>query len=149
MNSDVVVISADATLREAAKIMASSDVGMLPVQDCGVLVGVITDRDITVRATARGGNAGRRRVREIMTPGVFHCFDDNDATTAAELMEKKQVRRLAVLNRDSGLVGIVSLENLAVHADGECLACEVIHALAQPALQHDCPASAISVEESS
>ena len=133
MNSDVVMVSADATVRDAARTMAVSNVGMCPVEDeAGRLVGAITDRDIVIRAASRGGNAGRRKVREIMTPGIFYCFDNQDVKTAAELMEEKQIRRLAVLNRNAQLVGVVSVDDLALHRDSERLACEVMQMVSQP-----------------
>ena len=135
MSPEVVLVSADATIREAARRMASARVSVLPVEENGALAGVITDGDITVRAAARGGNAGRRKVREIMTPGIHYCFDDQDVRAAAELMEEKQIRQLAVLNRSAELVGLVSVEDLALHADTEGLACEVIKMVAHPAPQ--------------
>src|SRR5262245_20535384 len=94
----------DATLQEAAAKMKSLDVGPLPVCDNDRLVGMVTDRDITVRATAEGEAPTRVRVRDIMTPEVTYCFEDQDVAQAAQLMKEKQVRRLVVLNRDKRMV---------------------------------------------
>lgn len=86
--------------------MRDLDVGALPV--CGAgdrLAGMITDRDITIRATARCCDPTDTSVNEVMTPDITYCFDDQDVTEAAELMKEKQIRRLAVLNRNKRLVG--------------------------------------------
>ena len=104
----------DATLQEAAAKMKSLDVGPLPVCDNDRLVGMVTDRDITVRATAEGEAPKDVRVRDVMTPEVIYCFEDALVGDAALLMQQKQVRRLVVLNRDERLVGIVSLGDLAI-----------------------------------
>jgi CBS domain-containing protein len=117
MTPHVEVIHPDATLQEAAEKMQRLDVGPLPVCDGERLVGMLTDRDITVRATAQGRDPKTTRVREVMTGEVLYCFEDQDIREAAEVMEKSQIRRLVVLNRDKQLVGIVSLGDLAVRAD--------------------------------
>src|SRR5438876_11903193 len=90
----------DASLQEAAAKMKSLDVGPLPVCDNDRLAGMITDRDITVRAVAEGEDPKKIKVRDIMTPEVHYCFEDDLVGEAARLMEEKQVRRLLVLNRD-------------------------------------------------
>src|SRR5262245_48008192 len=100
MTQGVACAAPDATLQEAAAKMKSLDVGMLPVCDNDRLVGTVTDRDITVRATAEGEAPTDVRVRDVMTPEVFYCFEDALVSDAALLMQQKQVRRLVVLNRD-------------------------------------------------
>src|SRR4051794_15247862 len=107
-------IGADASLQEAAAKMKSLDIGPLPVCDNDRLVGMVTDRDITVRATAEGESPTAIRVRDIMTPEVAYCFEHDLVEDAARVMKKKQVRRLVVLNSDKRLVGIVSLGDLAM-----------------------------------
>jgi CBS domain-containing protein len=119
MTPYVEVIHPDATLREAAEKMQSLDVGPIPVCDGERLQGMLTDRDITVRATAQGRDPNTTRVREVMTPDVVYCFDDQDVQEAARIMEERQIRRLVVLNREKRLVGIVSLGDLAVHTEDE------------------------------
>ena len=103
----------DATLQEAAAKMKALDIGPLPICDNDRLVGMVTDRDITIRATAEGEAPTNVRVRDVMTPEVIYCFEDALVADAALLMQQKQVRRLLVLNRDKRLVGIVSLGNIA------------------------------------
>lgn len=124
----------DATLHEAAGRMKSLDVGALPV--CGTddrLAGMLTDRDITVRSVAEGHDPRADRVKDVMTPGIVYCFDDQDVTEAADLMREKQIRRLPVLNRDKRLVGIVSLGDLAVETGDEKMAGQVLEGVSEPA----------------
>lgn len=123
-----------ATLREAAQKMRDLDVGPLPV--CGDderLAGMITDRDITVRAVAEGRDPGTTLVRDVMTPKVIYCFEDQDVSEAARLMEENQVRRVVVLNDQKRLVGILSLGDLAVDVGDEQLAGHTLEAVSEPA----------------
>ena len=123
----------DATLQEAAAKMKSLDVGPLPVCDNDRLVGMVTDRDITIRATAEGDAPTDVRVRDVMTPEVIYCFEDALVGDAALLMQQKQVRRLLVLNRDKRLVGIVSLGDLAVKTGDKGLSGEALEQVSEPA----------------
>ena len=129
---DPEVIRPETALIEAAQKMKSLDIGMLPVCDGDRLVGVITDRDITVRGVAQGYDPKTARVQEVMTPEVIYCFDDEDVKDVAKKMEEKQVRRLPVLNREKRLVGIVSLGDLAVRTGKEKLAGEVLERVSEP-----------------
>jgi CBS domain-containing protein len=137
MTPHVEVVHPDATLAEAAEKMKALDVGPLPVCDGERLLGMVTDRDITVRATAAGRDPKTTKVRDVMTEEVFYCFEDQDLQDAAEIMERAQIRRLVVLNRDKRLVGIVSLGDLAVHTGPEELAdeelSEVLEEVSAPA----------------
>ena len=123
----------DATLHEAAERMKALDVGALPVCDNDRLVGMLTDRDITVRGTAEGLPPGLGQVRDVMTPDVIYCFEDQGVTEAARLMEEKRVRRLVVLDRNKRLVGIVSLGDLAVKAGAEGHSGEALEQVSEPA----------------
>ncbi len=121
------------SLQEAAQKMRNLDVGPLPV--CGDndrLVGMITDRDITVRAVAEACDPRTTTVQEIMTPEVVFCYDDQDVQEAARLMKENQVRRLVVLNRDKRLVGVVSLGDLAVETGDEKLAGKTLEEVSLP-----------------
>lgn len=133
MTSGVECINPDATLREAAEKMQSLDIGPLPVCENDRLVGMITDRDITVRATAAGADPAVEQVRDVMTPEVVYCFDDQDVNEAARLMRDKQIRRLVVLNRNKRLVGIVSLGDLAVETGDDELSGKTLEAVSEPA----------------
>jgi CBS domain-containing protein len=137
MTSGVECVSPDTTLREAAQKMKELDVGPLPI--CGDddrLAGIITDRDITVRAVAAGLDPSTAKARDIMTPDIIYCFEDQDISDAAHMMEQNQIRRLVVLNRDKRLVGIVSLGDLAVDTGDEQLAGHTLEAVSEPAVPH-------------
>jgi CBS domain-containing protein len=118
MTRHVECVSPEDTLQTAARKMRDLDVGPMPV--CGPdgkLAGMVTDRDITVRATADGEDPKATKVRDAMTPEVVYVFEDQDTGDAARQMTEKQIRRLLVLNRDKKLSGIVSLGDLSVDAD--------------------------------
>jgi CBS domain-containing protein len=123
----------EATLQEAAEQMRQLDVGSLPVCGNDKLVGMITDRDIAVRSTATGDNPMLEKVNKVMTPTVVYCYEDQDASEAAEIMKEKQIRRLVVLNRDKRLVGIVSLGDLAVETQDDRMAGDALEAISEPA----------------
>jgi len=133
MTREAEVIYPDTTLKEAAELMKSLDVGALPVVDGERLLGMITDRDITVRATAAGADPCSARVRDAMTPEVIYCLEEQDATEAAGLMRENQIRRLPVLNADRLLVGMVSLGDLAVHDDSTAMAAMALSGVSEPA----------------
>ena len=123
-----------ATLHAAADRMRMLDVGSLPVCGDGErLVGMITDRDIVIRAVARGLDPKAATVEEIMTPDVTFCFDDEDIEEAARIMEEEQIRRLVVLNRSKKLVGIVSLGDLAVETGDDLLSGHALEMISEPA----------------
>jgi CBS domain-containing protein len=134
MTRGVECIRPTASLEEAARKMRDLDVGALPV--CGDndrLVGMITDRDITVRAVADGQEPKTARVQNIMTPEITYCFDDNDVSEAAQTMKEHQVRRLVVLDHEKRLVGIVSLGDLAVQTRDDGLSGETLERISEPA----------------
>jgi CBS domain-containing protein len=135
MTREPVVIQPDVVLKEAAVRMRELDSGVMPVGQNDRLVGMLTDRDITIRATAAGKDPNQTRVEEVMTPDVVYCFEDDDLRDAARKMEEHQLRRLIVLNRDKRLVGILSLGDLAVHTADDRLAGEVADAVSEPAEQ--------------
>jgi len=102
------------TLVEAAGLMRELDVGSLPVYENDQLSGIVTDRDLVLRATADGRDPNSTLVRDVMTPGVVHVFADQEVEEVARVMEDRQIRRLPVLNREERLVGIVSLGDIAI-----------------------------------
>jgi CBS domain-containing protein len=127
------VIAPDAPLTDAAALMKRLDVGAIPVCESDRIVGILTDRDITVRAIAEG-LAPDAQVSEAMTPQVSFCYEDDDIERCANLMEKKQIRRMPVLNRQDRLVGIISLGDLALSTDQKTSG-EVLEKVSQPAEQ--------------
>jgi CBS domain-containing protein len=116
MTRDVAMTGPDETLQSAARRMAELDVGALPVGENDRLVGMITDRDIAIRAIA-DGKGPKAKVREVMTPAVKYCFADQEVEEISGNMADVQVRRLPVLNRDKRLVGILSLRDIAISDD--------------------------------
>ena len=131
MSHDVEVISPDSTIQDAADKMKSLDVGSLPVCDGTRLLGMLTDRDIAVRAVAAGCPPSTS-VRDAMTPYVTCCFDDEDVQRAAKVMQEKQIRRLPVLNHDKRLVGIVSLGDIATQTGDKTLSGKSLEEVSQP-----------------
>jgi CBS domain-containing protein len=125
-------VSPDVTLQDAARTMKALDVGPLPVCDHDRLVGMVTDRDIVVRAVAEGRDPRTAKVREAMTEGIAYCYEDDDVSDAARLMRQQQIRRLAVLNRDKRLTGIVSLGDLAVESGTREVAGKTLERVSQP-----------------
>lgn len=125
-------ISPEATLVEAAADMKSRNVGILPICENDILIGTVTDRDITVRAVAEGRNPYTTKVRDVMSSKIIYCFGDQTIEDAAEMMEKSKIRRLPVLDDDNRLVGIISIGDLAARAHqnelaGRTLAAVVAH----------------------
>jgi CBS domain-containing protein len=113
MTQDVKLIHRDTSLKEAAGKMKQFDIGMLPVVDEDKVVGILTDRDIIVRAIAEGKDPDKTRAGDAMSTDVITAYDDQDATEISELMKKNQVRRLVVLNHDNKITGVFSLGDLA------------------------------------
>lgn len=114
MTRDVQLASPTQTIREAAQLMAKLDAGALPVAQDDRLVGMITDRDIAIRAVAQGKSPDTT-VKEVMSQEVLYCFDDQEVKEIAHNMGDVKVRRLPVVNRDKRLVGIISLGDLALN----------------------------------
>jgi CBS domain-containing protein len=116
MTKGAEVIGPDASALDAARRMRDYDLGSLPVGENDRLIGMITDRDIAVRVAAADKRPSDCSVREAMSEKIYYVFDDDDCEEAAEEMARHQVRRLAVLNRDKRLVGLVSLGDLGLQA---------------------------------
>ena len=132
MTREVEVIHPNATIAEAAEKMKQLDIGPLPVCDGAKVQGMITDRDITIRATAAGHDPNTTKVREVMSPDVVFVYDDQDVEDAAKLMAEKQIRRLVVLNRDKRLTGIVAMADLAVDANKDKMTGQTLESISEP-----------------
>ena len=132
MTPNVEVVSPGDTLEHAARRMEELDIGPLPVCEGKRVVGMLTDRDIAVRATAAGCDPKTTLVVDAMTQDIFCCYADQDVQDAAKLMEEKQVRRLVVLSRGDELVGIVSLGDLATEAGDQGQPGEVLKKISEP-----------------
>jgi CBS domain-containing protein len=115
MSRDVKLASPGDTLQKAAQMMESIDAGGLPVGENDRLVGILTDRDITLRAVAKGKSPSECKVRDVMSQDIKYIYEDESVDDAARNMRDLQVRRLPVLNREKRLVGIVALGDLALN----------------------------------
>src|SRR3712207_6201761 len=134
MTRDVRLIEPTQSIQEAARMMAELDAGIMPVREGDRLVGMITDRDIAVRAVAEGKGPDTA-ISEVMTEDVKYCYEDGDTEDVARNMADIQVRRLPVLNQDKRLVGIISLGDMAV-SDQSGKAGEAVAGISQPGGQH-------------
>ena len=132
MTARIEDISADATLMQAAETMKLRDIGAIPVRENDRLVGMITDRDIVVRAVAEGRDLKKTRVREAMSRDISFCYEDDSVESAAKLMEVKQIRRLLVFDRSERAIGIVSLGDLAVRNHDNQLSGQVLQRVSKP-----------------
>lgn len=130
MTKGVDSIKPDCTILEAARHMKRHNVGMLPIVEYGRVAGVVTDRDIVVRAVAKGACLETTTVAEIMTRNPVHCGDEDDLKDVARIMEAKKVRRVPVLDARGKLVGILSLGDFAKRLGGQDLVGEVLEAVA-------------------
>jgi len=135
MSRDVELANPQDTLKRAASMMKKLDSGVLPVGENDKLVGMLTDRDIAIRAVAEGKGPDTK-VREVMSAEVRYCFDDEDVAHVAENMAELQVRRLPVVNREKRLVGIVSLGDLALEGSLPKSA-KALHGISQPGGPHN------------
>lgn len=118
MTTDVQMVGPQESLQHAAQLMDQLNVGALPVCDGRRLLGMVTDRDITVRGTAAGLAPGEGCVSDVMTVGTEWCTEDQDTEEVMRVMGEAQVRRLPVINAEREVVGIVSLGDLATKQPG-------------------------------
>ena len=118
-----------ATLKEAADQMRTHDYGFIPVGENDRLIGVVTDRDITIRAIAEGKDPSKTSLRDIMTKGISFCLDTDGLDKVAQKMETLQVRRLVVLDKDKRMVGILSLGDVATKCKDAKLCSELADAV--------------------
>src|SRR5688572_7134966 len=133
MTKNVEVVRPDATLQEAAQKMKDIDVGSLPVCNGRKLLGMLTDRDVTIRAVAEGRDPTQTKVKDVMTADIVYGRTSQSVQEIAETMASHQIRRLPIVNDENELVGIVALGDLAVDADDEQLGGDVLADVSTPA----------------
>lgn len=134
MTREVRIVDPAETLQVAARTMADIDAGFLPVSENDRLVGIITDRDIAIRAVGIG-RAPDAKIREVMSQEVRYCFDDEDIDDVLWNMGEQQIRRLPVVDRNKRLVGIVSITDLAASGNA-ALSGEALGEIARPSPLH-------------
>jgi CBS domain-containing protein len=132
MTRDVEVIRPDDTIQQAARKMKDLDVGAMPVCDGQRLVGMLTDRDITIRATAEGRDPSNTTAQETMTPEIYYCFENQNIEDAALLMMEKQIRRLPIIDDNKKLVGIVALGDVAEDVEDDEIAGTTLEEISRP-----------------
>ena len=132
MTRDIQEIDPQTNLKDAAQKMKSLNVGALPVCQNDRLLGMLTDRDIAVRAVASGCDPSQTAASDAMTPGPVWCYEDEDVREAARIMEEKQIRRVLVFDRNNRVAGIVSLGDIATRLGNENLSGEVLERVSEP-----------------
>ena len=132
MTANIEDIPADATLMQAAEKMKRLNIGAIPVRENDRLVGMITDRDIAVRAVAEGRDPKEVPVSEAMSRDICFCYEHESVESAAKLMQEKQIRRLPVFDRRERAIGMVSLGDLAVRNRDDRLSSEVLERVSKP-----------------
>jgi len=135
MTRDVQLVKPQQPISEAARLMAKLDIGALPVEENDRLVGMITDRDIAVRAVA-AGRGPDTAVSEIMSREIKYCFEDQSVEEVTQNMGELRIRRLPVLTRDKRLIGILSLGDLAIDEGARDEAGEALGGISRPGGQH-------------
>jgi CBS domain-containing protein len=113
MSRQVTWVGPDTGIAEIARRMREEDIGSVPIAENDRLIGMVTDRDIVVRAVAEGKELGPMTARQVMSSKILYCFDDQAVGEVLKNMGDMQVRRLPVVNRDKRLVGLVSLGDLS------------------------------------
>ena len=124
-------IAPDTPVSKIASLMKKSDVGSLPVGENDLLIGMVTDRDLAIRALADGKDISKLTARDVMTKGIIYCRTDQSLEDAVHLMEEKKIRRLPVIDKDKRLVGMLSLGDISHHGGRE-LSGELLHEVAAP-----------------
>ena len=120
MHKGVDWVSPDTPVNELAKLMCEHDIGAIPIGANDRLIGMVTDRDIVCKGLAQDSfDASRTTARDVMTPGIHCCRDDDDLAKAVRHMEKLQVRRLPVINKNKRMVGMLSLGDVGQSAPGD------------------------------
>ena len=134
MSRDVTSVTPDDTIQRAAELMDDLDVGALPVTEGNRLIGMITDRDITIRATAAGLGPDDTLVTEVMTEDICHCYEDQTLDEVIQDMRDIQVRRVPVVSRDQHtLIGIVSMADIAMAETDDAETADTLRDISSPA----------------
>ena len=118
-----------ATLKQAADQMRTHDYGFIPVGENDRLIGAITDRDIVVRAICEGRDPNKTKLNDIMSQGIYYCFESDELKNVAKKMEELQIRRLVVLNKNKRMTGVISLGDFATKSKDSKLCSELTDAI--------------------
>lgn len=121
-------VAPDTSVPELARRMREHDIGALPVGENDKLIGMVTDRDIVCRGLANGKDTSKLTARDVMTPAIVWCRDEEDLDDATRIMENKKIRRLPVIDKNKRMVGMLSLGDVS-HADKAQISSELLHAV--------------------
>jgi CBS domain-containing protein len=129
MHKGIEIMAPDTPLAKLARLMREKDIGAIPVGRNGELVGMVTDRDITVRAVANGKDVSQLTAQDVMTKGVICCHDTDKVRDILDIMEEKQIRRIPVRDESERVIGMVSLGDISTAVPGKSAA-ELLQAVA-------------------
>ena len=135
MSKDTVSLNAEDSIERAAQLMKQFNVGSIPVCSQEKLVGIVTDRDITLKSVAAGLNANQQKISDVMTSNPVTGSPDMDIHDAARIMSEQQIRRLPII-QNNNLVGIVSLGDISVEPNLQDNAEEALKNISEPAKSH-------------
>jgi CBS domain-containing protein len=135
MSNDIVSLNSEDSIERAAQMMKQFDVGSIPVCNQEKLVGMVTDRDITLRSVAAGENGNQQKISDVMTSNPVTGSPDMDVHDAAKIMSEQQIRRLPII-QNNNLVGIVSLGDISVEPNLQDNAEEALKNISEPAKSH-------------
>ena len=131
MHAGVTWVGPETSINELARKMRDEDIGAIPIGENDRLIGMVTDRDLAIRALADGKDISKLTARDVMTKGIVYCRTDQSLEDAVHLMEEKKIRRLPVIDKDKRLVGMLSLGDISHHGGRE-LSGELLHEVAAP-----------------
>ncbi|OOM76431.1 hypoxic response protein 1 [Clostridium puniceum] len=135
MSNNIVSLSSEDSIERAAQMMKQFDIGSIPVCSQERLVGMVTDRDITLRAVATGANGSNQKISQFMTSNPVTGTPDMDVHDAAKIMSEQQIRRLPIV-QNNNLVGMVSLGDISVEPTLQDNAEEALKNISEPAKSH-------------
>lgn len=130
MTKEVKYVEPEQTIKEVAELMRKHDIGALPVGENDRLVGMITDRDIVIRAISKGSDPATTKVRDVMTPKCLYCLEEQTIEELGKNVSDNQLHRMPVLNKDKRMVGIVSLADLSIRGSSK-VAGDALHHISE------------------
>ncbi|MGP1615296.1 MAG: CBS domain-containing protein [Pollutimonas bauzanensis] len=131
MTHNVKILNPDATIKDAARQMRDGGFGLMPIGEHDRMIGVISDRDIVIRAVAQGSDPNTK-VRDLMSDTIMWAYENDSVEQACKIMSQNQIRRLPIVNADKRLVGIVALGDLAVDAADTEAASQALSGISRP-----------------
>ena len=131
MSKKPTFLSPSATIKEAANEMLNHDFGFIPVGENDRLIGAVTDRDIVVKAVAEGKDPNKTTLKDVMSEGIQFCFETDDLEKITNKMEKLQIRRLVVLDKDKRMTGIISLGDIVTKSKDARISSELTEAVSK------------------